>query len=107
MQKTLHANRAGDFVDSLSSLGLVALALVGMGGIVYHVLSPGGLISHWLGRLWATHPVLGLLAIVGLITMGLTARANPASSRKAHGNSDLPLYVFVGFGTFFAVSWLW
>ena len=107
MQKTLHNSRLNDLVTFLCSLGIVALALLGMGGIVYHALAPDGLIQLWLGRLWVTHPGLGVLVVVGVITVVLTARTPATGYRNLKGSSDVPLYVFVAIGTFFAVRWLW
>lgn len=107
MQKTLQNTRLHDFVGSLSSLGMLLLALIGMGGIVYHALAPAGLISAWLARIWTTHPGLAVLVVIGIITMALTARARTLAYRTVQGNSDLPLYVFVALGTVFAVNWLW
>ena len=106
MQKTLQERSLTDVVEFAGSLSLVALAVVGMGGLIYHTLSPQGLIGPWLGRLWAHHPVFMSLVALGLFTMALAARGQGASSRRLHGRSDLPLYFFVAFGTFFAARWI-
>lgn len=89
----------GSFAYSVAMLGL---ALLGMAGIVYHCLAPGGILGPWLARLWSRHPVMTLLVAVGLVTMLLAARSQPASSRSINASTDLPLYVFVALGTLFA-----
>ena len=103
MQKTLRGRSALELIESLCSLVLVVLALIGMTGLVFHVFSPDSTIGPWIVRLWANHPVYGSLVLIGLVTMALAARGNGVSKRR---NSDLSFYLLVAFGTFFAARWL-
>lgn len=105
MQKTLRGRRVNELIESLCSLILVVLALLGMTGVAFHVLSPDGMIGPWIAHLWLNHPVYGSLVLIGLVTMGLTARGQAVSHRRNSGNSDLSFYVFVALGTFFAARW--
>ena len=102
MQKTLRGRSALELIESLCSLTLVILALLGMTGLVFHVFSPDSTIGPWVGRLWASHPVYGSLVLIGLVTMALAARGQVSRRR----NSDLSFYLLVAFGTFFAARWL-
>jgi hypothetical protein len=106
MQKTLRGRGLSDLVEFICSLFLVALALLGMTGLIYHALSPDGLIGPWIARLWSRHPGFASLVLIGLITMALAARGQGLSSRRVSGHSDLPLYFFVALGIFFAARWL-
>jgi hypothetical protein len=106
MEKTLRGMSLSDIAGFAYSLLLVALALMGMTGLLYHSLAPDGAILAWAGRVWASHPVFATLVIVGLVAMALTARSPGVSSQRVMGRSDLPLYTFVAFGTFFAARWI-
>jgi len=91
-----------DLAEFLYSLALLGFALVGMGGVVYHCLAPAGVVAPWLGRLWTNHPLIGLLVSMGLVVMVLGARGQVSSLRPTGGSNDVPLYIFVTLGTFFA-----
>jgi hypothetical protein len=66
-----------DLGEFLYSIVLMGLALVGMGGVVYHCIAPAGVFAPWLGRLWDKHPVFALLVSMGLVAMVLAARGKP------------------------------
>jgi hypothetical protein len=100
--QTLRGKGFNDAFEFGCSLFLVALALLGMTGLIYHTLSPDGLIGPWIARLWASHPAFTSLVAVGVVTMILAARGNG----HRVSSSDLPLYFFVALGTFFAARWL-
>lgn len=102
MEKTLRGMSLSDIAGFVYSLVLVALALMGMTGVLYHALAPNGSLGAWAGRLWAAHPIFASLVIVGLVAMALTARSQQVPYQRATGRSNLPLYIFVALGTFFA-----
>jgi hypothetical protein len=104
VEKTIRGTSLNDIAGFLYSLVLVALALMGMTGVLYHALAPEGSLGAWAGRVWAAHPIFTTLVIVGLVAMALTARSQQVSYQR--GRSDLPLYAFVALGTFFAVRWV-
>lgn len=106
MEKTIRNVNRSDVLGFVYSLLLVALALMGMTGLLYHTLAPNGFIGAWVGRVWASHPGLAILVIIGLTVMALTARSQRGSYQRATGRSDFPLYVFVALGTFFAARWV-
>jgi hypothetical protein len=86
------------------SFGIIGLSLMGMAGVVYHALAPQGALSPWILSLWARHPFFATLVLIGLVAMVLAARTGELGVRASR--SDLPLYVFVGLGTFFAARLL-
>ena len=92
-----------DLASFVYSVALMSFALVGMGGVVYHCLAPAGIFAPWLGRIWDEHPIFALLVSIALVVMVLAARGQVTSLRPARGSNDLPLYVFVTLGTFFAL----
>ena len=106
MLKAVHAHRAQDFLEFVSSLAMVALALLGMGGIVYHTLAPGGWIQPWLARLWDSHPWMAILVLVGVVTMAAASRSKVNGGPTFKGRTDAPLYLFVALGTFFCARWI-
>jgi hypothetical protein len=106
VEKTIRGTSLNDIAGFLYSLVLVALALMGMTGVLYHALAPNGSLGAWAGRVWAAHPIFATLVIVGLVAMALTARSQQVSYQRATGRSDLPLYGFVALGMFFALRLL-
>ncbi len=106
MEKIIRGTSLSDIAGFLYSLVLVALALMGMAGVLYHAFAPKGSLGAWAGRLWTAHPIFLSLVLVGLVAVALTARSQQFSYQRVIGRSDLPLYLFVGFGTFFAVRLL-
>jgi hypothetical protein len=106
VEKTIRSTSLNDIAGFLYSLGVVALALMGMTGVLYHVLAPNGSLTAWAGRVWGAHPIFAMLVVVGLVAMALTARSQQVSYQRATGRSDLPLYAFVALGMFFAVRLL-
>ena len=106
MQRVVHAHRAHDFLEFLSSLAVVALALLGMGGIVYHTLAPGGWIQPWLARLWANHPGMVILVLVGILTMAVASRSKVRRGPAFNGRGDAALYLFVALGALFGARWI-
>jgi hypothetical protein len=91
-----------DLASFVYSVVLVAFAFIGMGGVVYHCLAPAGVFAPSLGRLWTGHPLVALLVSMGLVAMVLAARGQVTALRPTRGSNDIPLYVFVTLGTFFA-----
>jgi hypothetical protein len=89
-----------DLVGFLFSALVIALAATGMGGAAYHCLAPDGLVAAWLGRIWSQGPVLGVLVTVGLLSIGLALRNGMGTGRARA--TDVPLYLFVALGAFFA-----
>jgi hypothetical protein len=103
MDKILRTERGGnDLPGFLYSLLLVMLAVVGMTGLVYHVLAPGGAIAGALGRLFSGYPVLSFLVLVGLLAMFFAARTQVGMRQRNQEANEVPLYFFVAIGMFFA-----
>ncbi len=99
MDKTLKAYDLAGFVIAAI---LLALAALGMCGIAYHCLAPTGWLTPWLGHMWTTAPLIAAVVSIGLVAMVLTARNHAAGIAPSSGPNELPLYVFVAFGTVFA-----
>jgi hypothetical protein len=106
MEKSLQGKSLGDIAGFLYSLALVALALIGMIGVLYHAFAPNGSLGGWVGHIGASNPVFASLVIIGLAAVALTVRSQRFPYRRTMGHSDFPLYVFVIFGTFFATRWI-
>jgi hypothetical protein len=102
MDKIVSGNRVNDTLAFLHSLTLVGLGLLGMAGVLYHALAPEGWFTGWLGRVWSQHPALAFLVLVGLLTMTLAAHNQVGGKRYDQGSNEIPFYLFIGFGMFFA-----
>ena len=103
MDKILRTDRGGDDLpDFLYSLLLVMLAVVGMTGLLYHVLAPGGAIAGVLGRMFSGYPVLSFLVLVGLLAMFFAARTQIGMRQRNQEGNEVTLYFFVAIGMFFA-----
>lgn len=102
MESAHNGRSLHDLAGFIYSVLLMAFALLGMGGVVYHCIAPAGIFAPSLGRLWSKHPVLALLVSIGLVVVVLAARGQAMALRRIQGSNDMPLYVFVAFGTFFA-----
>jgi hypothetical protein len=102
MEKTVSGRRLHDVLGFLYSMGLAGLGLLGMTGIVYHALAPGGLFTGWLGRMWDQHPGFALLVLTGLLTTALAARNQIGHQRFERGSNEAPFYFFIALGTLFA-----
>ena len=106
MLRAAYAHRAHDFFEFASSLAVVVLALLGMGGVVYHALAPSGWLHPWLARLWTNHPGMTALVVLAVATMAVASRSKVQGRPAFHGRSDAPLYLFVALGSFFVARWI-
>jgi hypothetical protein len=103
MDKPLLSNRVvAEAAGMAYTLGVIGLSLLGIAGVIYHTLSPEGVLSPKILGLWGRHPFFATLVLIGLVAMMLAARTGELGARAGRGSSDLSLYVFVALGTFFA-----
>jgi hypothetical protein len=91
----------GALEDSLA-VAVVGLVVLGVGGLVYKLLSPQGWLTGWLGELWNSSPgLVWLVAFGGAIAVIL---GKHFYDRNPHGRSNrgnLIVYGFLALGLFF------
>jgi hypothetical protein len=89
-----------DAFSSLISMALSLLCLLGIGGVLFNLLSPGGLLEPMIEAAWQMHPGVAVLTITGLVLGAKTAKSTLESYDRS--NTDSFWYLFQGLGVFFA-----
>lgn len=94
----------GAFQDALA-VGAVSLIMLGVGGLVYKLLSPDGWLTGWLGRIWDRSPgMLWLVAFVGAVAVIMGKHLYDRNPGGTPGNSlrgNFVVYGFLALGLFF------
>ena len=98
---------AGDFVvfvQTIVGFAVAALVMIGVGGSVYYLVAPGGLLSQVFGRSVAG----GLAAVLAFLVIGLCAWMTRAwiSIVQRNRYSELFVWFFAGIGAIYAVRML-
>ncbi len=89
-------------MEDAVAVAVVGLVVLGVGGLVYKLLNPGGWLSDWLGRLWDKSP--GLVWVVGFAGAAVVILGKHLYDRNPRGNSargNLVVYAFLALGLFF------
>ena len=92
---------AGGLVADAFSIALICLVVLGLAGVLYKALVPGGWVSRLLDELWIRNP--WLVWLVGFASASLLAAAkwwldrNPGAGRR----SEALAYAFMALGLFF------
>jgi hypothetical protein len=89
-------------MEDAVAVAVVGLVVLGVGGLVYKLLNPGGWLSEWLGRLWDKSP--GLVWVVGFAGAAVVILGKHVYDRNPRGNSargNLAVYAFLALGLFF------
>ena len=95
MDKSVRSGRSlQDIGAFLYSVAVLALAAFGMAGLVYHCLSPHGMIAPWLGRVAGGYPIFTLLVAIGVTAITLRPAAEPRDYAALKGHTDLPAICF-------------
>ena len=100
--KPRHSGPSNLFAD-VGSIALLALVLLGLVGLAYRILRPGGWLGSTLDYLWEKNPGLVWLTGFGIVLFGAMARNVffPRRNQAYHG--DLLLYIGVALGLFFLI----
>jgi hypothetical protein len=92
---------AGSPVADAFSIALISLVVLGLAGVLYKALAPGGWVTSLLDHLWSTNP--WLVWLIGFGSASLLAGAkwwldrNPDAGRR----SEALAYAFMALGLFF------
>lgn len=97
---TPRRNGPSNVLADVGSVALLALVLLGVVGLVYRALRPGGWLGSGLDYLWEKSP--GLVWLVGFAVVLAGALFKPVFfPRRQPGQSDLLLYFGLSLGMFF------
>jgi hypothetical protein len=90
------------FFQALAGFAIAVLVMLGIGGTVYKLVTPGG----WLAQLFGRGMAGGLGAILAFGVIGLCFWLSrgwfSVSSRNRY--SEFPVYLFAGTGVIYAVQ---
>jgi hypothetical protein len=89
-----------NLLADVGSVALLALVLLGVVGLGYRALRPGGWLGSGLDYLWEKSPGLVWLAGFGLVLSGAVIKG-VFFPRRQPGQSELLLYVGLSLGLFF------
>jgi hypothetical protein len=101
--RTSRPRRAGpsNLLADAGSIALLALVLLGLVGLGYRALRPGGWLGTTLDYLWEKSPGLVWLVAFAIVLGGAVARHLFFPRRQQPFQSDLLLYAGVALGLFF------
>ena len=89
------------FFQALAGFAISVLVMLGIGGTVYKLVSPGG----WLANLFGRSLAGGFAAMLAFLVIGLcfwVTRGWISTSTRNH-YSEAPVYLFAGAGLVYAV----
>jgi hypothetical protein len=94
-------SRPNNLLADAGSIALLGLVLLGIVGLAYRMLRPGGWLGGSLDYLWEKSPALVWLSGFGIVLIVAAARSFMFPRRKEVHHSDLLLYIGVALGLFF------
>jgi len=89
-----------DAFSSLISMALSLLCMLGIGGVLYNLLSPGGMLQPIVEAAWQMHPGVAATTVVALVIGATLAKSRLESLDRR--NTDSFWYLFQGLGVYFA-----
>lgn len=93
------------FIDDALDIVLIALALLGLAGVLYKVLKPGSWVPAFVTRLWASPLPVWLLGLGGAGAAVLGKWWLDHNPRRSEGG-ELLLYVATSLGLYFLLRLL-
>ena len=89
--------------STLFQLMFLSLLLLGLGGLVFKAVRPGGWLEGLLGGAWAIHPGYALLAILVLAAGGAWAKRTAERLPMFKHRGEWLLYSWLAVGAYFAI----
>jgi len=91
-------------LNTLGSVLVGALIMLGIGGTAYHLFRENGLLSQGLGALWSAHyeaPVMVVVLILAAFFVVKALRGAQVGNRRESRIPDFILFAFIATGIFF------
>lgn len=95
-------NLVQEGIQTLFHLLLFSLLLLGFGGLIYKALRSGGWIESVLGSVWAQHPIMAILALLGVAGVAAGAKRYFNNMSMFGKRGDMLVYGCLALGLFFA-----
>jgi hypothetical protein len=101
-RRPITAPQLSDAFASIFNIALLLLLLLGVCGLIYKALKPGGWMGHVLDAAWHAHPGFAALAGMGALA-GLVAAKRWLDATSEDGSrGDILVYAGLALGLFFA-----
>jgi hypothetical protein len=101
-RRPITAPLLSDAASTLFNIILLLLLLLGVCGLIYKALKPGGWIGHVMDAAWHSHPGFAALAGMGILA-GLVAAKRWLDATSEDGSrGDILVYGGLALGLFFA-----
>jgi len=99
-----HVSDTSAFFQALAGFAIAALVMVGVGGTVYNLISPGG----WFAQLFGRSLAGGLAALLAFLVIGLCAWLT--RGWVSHGTrnrySEVFVYFFAAAGALYSLEFM-
>ncbi len=108
MFKQMSQNKTAPGSQLLAGLGgtalhgaTLALLILGVAGLIYKTLKPGGLVGRWLDGVWHIHPGYAAFMVVAILTGGYGFKRWLDASSMNGARGDILVYAGLALGLFF------
>lgn len=91
---------------TLAAVGRFTLVVLGLIGISVHVFRDGGWLNQLLGKVFSSNAWLLVIPLALVVIYLVNGWLSSAPKNKPYTRGDIPLYVMMGVGAFFAVKLL-
>jgi len=91
-------------LQTLGSILVGALIMLGIGGTAYHLFRENGLLSEGLGALWRTQfeaPLMTIVLVVAAFFVVKVLRGAQVGNKRESKIPDFILFAFIATGVFF------
>jgi len=108
MFKPMQQNKSVSGSPLLSELGgtalhgaIFALLVLGVVGLIYKALKPGGFLGRWLDTFWHMHPGYAALMVIAILAGGYGFKRWLDASSMNSARGDILVYAGLALGLFF------
>jgi uncharacterized membrane protein len=102
--KLKHVSDTSAFFQALAGFAIAVLVMVGVGGTVYNLISPGG----WFAQVFGRSLAGGLAALLAFMVIGLCAWLTRGwmSPRTRNRYSEVFVYFFAAAGALYSLEFM-
>lgn len=91
---------------TLAAVGRFVLVVLGLIGISVHVFREDGWLHQLLGKIFTSNSWLLVIPLALIVIYFVNGWLSSAPKNKPYTRGDIPLYIMMGVGAFFAVKLL-